>query len=234
MYWNKQVAINYWIDKDYYQVERSFDLSRVVFKLIVSRVFFSCRSSLFLSLSLFPDLLYSWKQRNELSPSVWSFHSRGNDWHKLFDACLLRVCRITKLSNFIIHPRAFVLLVRLWTGQSIEHGSGKRRNVGTFSSIDILCRHRRRMDSISFLINQFHCDIFEGSYPRREFKSVKDISFDAGEIDGKGIGRMIYGNDFSTCLFLIYYTREMCSLQYRISLGDLWKEMKFKLRYFRL
>lgn len=89
-------------------------------------------------------------------------------------------------------------------------------------------------DSISFLINQFHCDIFEGSYPRREFKSVKDISFDAGEIDGKGIGRMIYGNDFSTCLFLIYYTREMCPLQYRISLGDLWKEMKFKLRYFRL
>lgn len=91
----------------------------------------------------------------------------------------LSATRITKLSNFIIHPRAFVLLVRLWTGQSIEHGSGKRRNVGTFSSIDILCRHRRRMDSISFLINQFHCDIFEGSYPRREFKSVKDISFDA-------------------------------------------------------
>lgn len=51
MYWNKQVAINYWIDKDYYQVERSFDLSRVVFKLIVPRIFFLL-VVLFLSLSL--------------------------------------------------------------------------------------------------------------------------------------------------------------------------------------
>lgn len=52
MYWNKQVAINYWIDKDYYQVERSFDLSRVVFKLIVFFFFLSFFSlSLFLSFS---------------------------------------------------------------------------------------------------------------------------------------------------------------------------------------
>ena len=146
MYWNKQVAINYWIDKDYYQVERSFDLSRVVFKLIVSRVFFSCRSSLFLSLS-FSGLTLFVKTTERTVTECLKFSLSRKRLTQAFRR--LSATRITKLSNFIIHPRAFVLLVRLWTGQSIEHGSGKRRNVGTFSSIDILCRHRTRIRFLS-------------------------------------------------------------------------------------
>lgn len=170
--------------------------------------------------------------------------NNGTNCHRVFEVFTLAetidisfstlVCYAYNKTIQLYYPSSCICSPRSIVNGTIDRarfGKKKKRWNVQFNRYSVPSSYK---DSISFLINQFHCDIFEGSYPRREFKSVKDISFDAGEIDGKGIGRMIYGNDFSTCLFLIYYTREMCPLQYRISLGDLWKEMKFKLRYFRL